>query len=822
VNLLSALSTAMTIMLTYLIIVRLIKQWRGEPKDGGDIFVLVASGLIGALSFAFTDTLWFNAVEAEVYAISMLFTSAIVYFILVWLEKSEQKGSERYLLIIAYLTGLAIGVHLLMILALPALALIVYFKRLDSRREKISLNNLVIFGLITLGVFLVIYPGVVQYIPWLAGHVGLWSLAVVFLLVLFGAYMAITSNHRLLSLAFMGLILIMVGYSTYALIYIRSGLDPVIDENDPETPAQMVKYLNREQYGTWGTFPRRFQGLPMEWQFKQQYPNRSYATYQWGKQMDFLWNYQIVKMYIRYFGWQFIGKGTTLGPDGYIVENITAKGLYALPFLIGLLGMIYHFKRDWRHASSVLALFILTGVAIVIYLNQEDPQPRERDYVFIGSFFAFALWIGIGASAILEWIKDKFYNPLLRKDATVAPNAGSGKSNTMFYALSGAAVLLLLVILPLNLIAHNFESHDRTGNYVAYDYSYNILQSCEPDAILFTNGDNDTFPLWFLQYVYNIRPDVRVVNLSLLNTNWYIKQLKHQEPKVPITLSDAQIDQLDLIPWETQRLKIPVPPRVRSEALDEITSLGGRYALEERDMRSELEVEVKPTIFERALRVQDFMILNIIYANQWRKPINFAVTVSDDNKVNLENWLRMDGLTFKLVPVEGDILASKLIQKNLFEVFKYRGLDDPTVHYDDNVEGLLQNYRAAFLRLAQEYMITQEKDKVVMVLDKMEEVIPESVIPAPDYRLSLRIGQLYDMAGKPEELIKRGEAIVAKQPDNAMAYGYLVATLSRNGKHERAVELLEDWIKRHPDDREAQQRLDEERELAGNTTEPND
>ncbi len=813
VNILSTLATALTIMLTYLIIVRLIKQWRGEPKDGGDVLILIASGLIGALAFAFTDTLWFNGVEAEVYAISMLITAAIVYLILVWLEKAEQKGAERYLLLIAYLTGLAIGVHLLMILALPALALVVYFKRLEITKQKLTLKNFFLFGAITLLIFLVIYPGVVQYIPIMAGELGLWSLLVLFLLVIFAAYWAISNNRRWLALGFMCLTLILVGYSTYAIIYIRSGLNPAIDENDPETPQQMVKYLNREQYGTWGTFPRRYPGLPMEWQFKQQYPNRSYATYQWGKQMDFLWNYQILKMYIRYFGWQFIGKGTTLGRDGFIAENITTKGLYGLPFLIGLIGLLYHFKRDWRHASSILTLFIMTGVAIVIYLNQEDPQPRERDYVYVGSFFAFALWIGIGISSILEWLKDKFYLRSHRATVPSEQEEKSPRSNLLFYGMSTIAVLVLVLILPINLIAHNFASHDRTGNYVAYDYSYNILQSCEPNAILFTNGDNDTFPLWFLQYVYNIRPDVRVVNLSLLNTSWYIKQLKNQEPKVPISLTDAQIDQLDLIPWEKQKIKIPVPPKVRNEAFNELITMGGRATLTDSQIPTELEVEVTPTIFQRALRVQDYMILNIIYANQWRKPIYFAVTVSDDNKVNLEKWLRMDGLTFKLVPMDGDVIATQLLQRNLFEIFQYRGLNDPSVYYDDNVKGLLQNYRAAFLRLAQEYFMSQQKDKMIEVLDKMEQIMPEAVIPAPDYRLSLRIGQLYDLAGRTDELIKRAEVIVAQQPDNAMAYGYLVSTLSRIGNHQRAVELLEDWIKRHPDDREAQVRLEEERKL---------
>ncbi len=801
VNVLSAITTSLMIMLTYLTIVILIKQWRGEAKDWADSLILTASGLLGALALAFTDTVWFNAVEAEVYAFSTLFNAAIVYLVLDWLEHSEKKGAERYLLFIAYLIGLALGVHLLMVLAVPAIALVVYFRRLEVTGQKITARNAAFFVLVVGAIFMAIYPGVVQYVPFLAGHVGMWAVLLLYAVVLGACFWAISNRHRIASITFIGLLLVLMGYSTYALIYIRSGLNPVIDENDPETAQAMVKYLNREQYGTWGLFPRRFQNLQPEWQFKQQYPGQNYQTYQFSKQMNFMWDYQIKKMYLRYLGWQFIGKGTTLGPDGFIAENFTAKGLFALPFLIGLIGLLHHFKKHWRHASMILALFLATGVAIVIYLNQENPQPRERDYVFVGSFYAFALWIGIGAGAILEWLKDRFYRV----------KEGAGKtSNMVFKVLGTVAILAMIVALPINLIAHNFHDHDRTGNYVAYDYSYNILQSCEPNTILFTNGDNDTFPLWFLQYVYNIRTDVRIVNLSLLNTSWYIKQLKNQEPKVPISLTDNQIDQLELVPWKTQKIKFPVPERTRSEVLGEI----GSTVTQPVQVLNEIEITVEPTVFGQALRVQDFMILNIIYANQWRKPIAFAVTVSDDNKINLNPYLRMDGLAFKLVPMSGEVLASERLHKNLTEVFKYRGLDDPSVYYDDNVIGLLQNYRAAFLRLAQEYLMNRQNDKVIQVLDQMEKSVPEKVIPVPDYRLSMRIGQLYDFAGRTDEFIRRGREIIKTQPDNPMVVGYMVASLSRMGDHQQAIELLEEWVKRHPDDSEAKARLAEERQLA--------
>jgi len=806
VNIISALTSALTVMLTYLIIVRLIKQWRGEPKSSEDLLILSASGLIGALAFAFTDTFWFNAVEAEVYAISMFFTSIIFWLILVWLEKADEKGSERYLLFIAYVVGLAIGVHLEMILVLPALCMIVYFKYLDKTQRKINLKNVLFFGLVAAGIFIAIYPGVVQWIPRLAGALGLWSLLVLIIGLLYGVYWALSNSKKVLSLALISGLLIIVGYSTYSMIYIRSALNPAIDENDPETIEQMVKYLNREQYGTWGTFPRRYPGLPSDWEFKQRYPNLSYATYNFSKQLDFMWNYQIKKMYLRYFAWQFVGKGNTMGSDGFIVETFSFRGLLGLPFLIGLIGMVHHFYRHWRHALTIGTIFILTGVAIVIYLNQEDPQPRERDYVFVGSFFAFAIWLGMGVTALLEWIQEAMHN-----------------KEGMRKLLYAAIIVALAIMAPINLLAYNYHEHDRTGEYVAYDYSYNILQTCEPNAVVFTNGDNDTFPLWFLQYVYNIRPDIRVVNLSLLNTPWYIKQLKNQEPKVPISLTNEQIDQLEgLIPWEKRIIKLPVPRSVQERMLDD---LGERKQLipQEEQQATEISFEVKPTVFGQALRVQDYMILNILHSNQWRKPVYFAVTVSNENQLNLQKYFRMDGLDFKLVPYDGQHISTATLERNLFDVFKYRGLNDPSVYLNDNIVGLLQNYRAAFLRLARDYMVEKKYDKMTAVLDKMEKVMPEKTVPVPDYRISLNIGQMYYMAGQTEQFIKRLESSMEQVPDNPEIYGTLVSLLSREGQHDRAVKLLEKWITKHPDDKQATSMLDTEKKmLTGGIGNPKD
>ncbi|MCG8608118.1 DUF2723 domain-containing protein, partial [bacterium] len=635
VNIISVIVSAFTVMFTYLIIVRFMREWRGIPNSLEEKLIIYTSGVIGALGFAFSDSFWFNAVEAEVYAVSMFFTAIVVWLILMWAERADDTRSDKILLLIAYLIGLATGVHLLNILALPTVALIIYF-----RKSEYQLKTLLLTAAASALGFAMIYPGIVKGIPYVMSKSFL-ALAFIAVILLFGIYYAIQNRKRVLSLILMSIMLVAIGYSTYTALYIRSGLKPAINENNPDVPARFVSYLNREQYGDIPLTERR---AP-------------------------LWEYQIKKMYIRYFGWQFIGKGNTLGSDNYIVETLSTRGLMALPFLIGLIGMFHHFNRDWKRALSTLTLFIMTGIAIALYLNQEDPQPRERDYAYVGSFFAFALWVGMGAGALLELVLNSIRtSQLLRKIGVVA------------------TLLLLCIAVPYNLFSFNFESHNRSGNYVAWDYSYNILQTCEPDAIIFTNGDNDTFPLWYLQYVHGIRPDVRIVNLSLLNTPWYIKQLRDEEPKVPINLSDAEIDRLTAQLWDKpQKVRIPIPRKRVLEYLekreDNATLTPGdvpQVPRMEWELRNTKVIQGHPVVL-----VQDVMVVHILQAVKFSKPIYFAVTVSPENMIGLDNrrnssgsnnYLRMDGLAFQVMPYggPGDFMSPEKLDQNLFENFQYR------------------------------------------------------------------------------------------------------------------------------------------------------
>ncbi len=667
VNLISTLSSAFTVMFLYLIIVIFIKQYMGKERPGLMNYVPYLGGIIGSLSFAFTTSFWFNAVEAEVYAPSMLFTSLVVWLIMFWSEKSEELGNEKYLLIIMYLVGLAIGVHLLNVLALPMVFMIIYYKKYSMTGQ--SFFWLVIVGALLTGM---IYPGLVQGIPELAkigGFLGL-LLAIIALIVIL--WYVVSAKKELASLLLMSVLLVILGYSTYATIYIRSNLNPNIDENDPETIEEFISYMNREQYGE-HTLDRS--------KILADSPNGKKYTGVW----DFFWRYQVEDMYNRYFRWNFIGKNN-------FGERASTFKYLAIPFILGMLGAGYHFFKNWKYGLAVFSLFFMTGFAIILYLNQPDPQPRERDYSYVGSFFAFSIWIGIGAAAIIEWLSRKFNHLTAGKVLTLS------------------SVALLFVASPLQLLVKNYHTQDRSGNYVAWDYSYNMLVTCEKDGIIYTNGDNDTFPLWYLQEVEYVRTDVRVANLSLLNTNWYVEQLKYKEPRVPISLNDREIQNIMPQPWPQKRtIQIEIPPEQLNR---EHEAYRNSMQLGDPAMNSKMTFELGPKFFGRYLRVQDYMILNTLYANKFQKPLYFAVTVSRDNMLDgLQKYLRMDGLGFKITTIPNWQIHPDTLYTNLMDKYIYRNLNNPDVYYDDNVMALLQNYRSAFIQLANHYATFNERDE---------------------------------------------------------------------------------------------------------------
>ncbi|MEJ2636448.1 MAG: DUF2723 domain-containing protein [Calditrichia bacterium] len=792
VNFISTLSSALTVMFLYLTIVIMIKQYL---KDGKGFMKLVPylGGVIGALTFAFTTSFWFNAVEAEVYAPSMLFTSLVVWLIMFWSERTEEVGNEKYILIIMYLVGLAVGVHLLNVLALPMVFMIIYYKKYPVNKK--TFVYLVIVGLLLTAL---VYPVLVQGIPVLAEVGGFFGLLIVLVgLVVLLAY-AVNNKKPVLGLLLTSVLLIALGYSTYLTIYIRSGMDPNIDENDPETVQKFISYMEREQYGE-HTLDRA--------KVLSESPNKNQYSGVW----DFFWNYQINKMYVRYFLWNFMGEANDS-------DNFSMTKFFAIPFLLGLLGAWYHFKRDWKYALAVFVLFFMTGLAIILYLNQPDPQPRERDYSYVGSFFAYAIWIGIGAAAILEWF------------------AKQGEKSFSSKMVAPFVAGVLFFISPVQVLVKNYHHHDRSGNYVAWDYSYNMLQSSEPNGIMYTNGDNDTFPLWYLQEVENVRKDVRIANLSLLNTNWYILQLKNKPPKVPITLTDAEIEKIMPVPWPEKRtIEIKIPEGYQQKEMEIYNST---FKMNTDPSTDVLKFDLGPKIFGRYLRVQDYMILNTLYANRWRKPLYFAVTTSRDNMLDgLQRYLRMDGLAFKITTVPNWSIDPDTLYNNLMHKYKYRNLNDPSVYYNENIIALLQNYRSAFIQLANYYVTFHEKDKLREILEKMNEIMPPSVIPYTnpaimdwidayqiysgllpldslnlnnyDLRNMQNMGRVLASIGDASASQKAFEEVLKADPNNVQAKGYLIDIYGDNQEYQKAINILEGWLKQNPQDQGAKKRLDE-------------
>jgi len=760
VNLMSPLVSAISVLLLYLSTVRLIRLYRGREATRLDRITIYGAAAIGTLAFGFSTSFWFNAVEAEVYAMSMIFTAIVFYLILLWLDHSDDPAGNAILLFIFYLFGLSSGVHLLNILTIPALTYVVAFKRFPANIRTFFWASL-IGCLLTLA----IYPGLIQGIPALINRFSIYGLLVLLIAAVWGVVWSIRNDQRVAGMSLLALLLVVAGYTTFMTIKIRSGLNPFLDENDPETWSKLLAYINREQYGTESLFLTIFE-----------------------RKAPF-WSYQIRDMYLRYLGWQYF----------------EPSRFFAIPLLLGLVGFVQHFYRDARHALAVLALFFMTGLAIILYVNQDDPQPRERDYSYVGSFWAFAIWIGIGAQVVIDAALKSFGK--LRKEL-----------------VAGGLVAGLLVVAPVNMLVKNYRHQDRSGNFVAWDYSYNLLMTCEPDAILYTNGDNDTFPLWYLQVVDGVRTDVRVVNLSLLNTGWFIQQIRDKEPKCPMTskVTDTYIDNV-VEGRDMNALRDRLWAQSRKVQVEGPTPEAPKLVW---DVPGPMVIPVGGGRNEYFLRVQDLMILNTIAKNAadgWKRPIYFAVTVSDNNLVGLrnirdpqKNYLAMEGLAFKLHSRPVDLIDADRVAESMMKVYKYRSVSDDRVYFDDNIIRLLGNYRQGLIQLAyqwqQEALDSGSNDttfqdlplaerverytdlpprvKALTALEFMDSTIPESRVPMRYDALTLSIGRLYADLGRPEEMRRKLDIIVKDdQLDAAKAIEYANYYLAEARSLDRARDL---------------------------------
>lgn len=785
VNWVSVLSGAFTSLLVAWIIMHFTKKALGNP----DSLRVGFSGLVGGLVATFADSVWFNTVEAEVYAPSALFTALVIWLMCVWEETESPRRQNQLLILIAFIFGLSIGVHLLNLLTLPGLALMYYFRK----AQKVTWRGTLLAFLAGGALLGFLQYGVIQYtvsLAWplekaLVGTINpetkeetglglpFGSGLVLFVVLLFGVlaglvYYAQRRQNALLSTAALSLLFVYLGYSSYAVIFLRSQIDPPIDENDPGNVPNFLSYLKREQYGEtpilWGTM---YNAIPIGTKEKGQiylrYPNSqrytydaprlgyeyaskdyrffprmwspshysgqgpfSYINYVRNKGSDpnspyddkptgienlwFFFDYQLYHMYIRYFLMNFVGRESEVQDSRWEsgLEFGRLKALpkhrrkdpskahyYGLPLLLGLLGASWHYQRHRRHFAAIAALFFFTGIAIIIYLNQPPNQPRERDYSYVGSFIVFAMWVGMGVAALAETIER-----YLKRNLDVP-------------------VGMLSLGVPLLMAVQNWRSHSRAGNFVPPDSAYNFLISCPPNAILFTNGDNDTFPLWYLQEVEGIRTDVRIVNLSLLNTDWYISQLKYQTtngaPPLPISIRDEVFmgDKAATMPFRSQELRLPIDKAAFLKNYPEAS----RFSADTLTDTLIWKVPARGSGEQTYLLKQDYMTMDIILTNLqqgWKRPICFANTLPSFSYMGLQDYLYVRGQVYELLPLKptggprGSVynapIQDSLTYELLTKVYRYRNLDRPDIFYDSNTLRMIANYRSVFYRLVDHYI----------------------------------------------------------------------------------------------------------------------
>jgi hypothetical protein len=823
----TAVFSGFGIMFLYLVSVRVIMNFRGTPRTAFDKFTLYTASAIGAMSLGFGTTYWNNSIESEVYGMSMFFLSSVMWLVMRWQEREARPGSEKYILLISYMIGLSLGIHLLALLAIFPILLIIYFKRYEF-----SLNSLMRFGIVALIVFFVVYPGIVKWIPGMmdgefagtTSEVVSYIPWILILAVMFGIYRTYRNRQRMAHIALLSAGLIFLGYSTYTTVIIRSNANPPMNENNPSNLARLVSYLGREQYGDAPMWPRRYSQEP---QHQGIYTNYTSET-------DFMIRYQLNHMFTRYILWNYAGSEgdfqdarANLFPLNGVLNSVAGAvskvqpfggeakdSLFCIPLLVGLFGIWYQFKKDWKMGAVFLTMFIIMGPVLALYQAQQEPQPRERDYFYVGALFAFSIWIAIGVVGIVDLIREKI----------------TSTSAASLYSYAFVGVLTLAI--PVNMLRVGWTSHNRTGNYVAWDYSYNILQTCEKNAIIFTNGDNDTFPLWYLQDVEGVRRDVRIVNLSLVNTPWYIQQMKEkpyykEAEAVPISLSETQIERISPTVWEPRKMELPVPPEVFRKYGVTDTALINKGKIE---FTMNHTFQVGET---KAIKVQDIMVQNIIYTNNWKYPIYFAVTVSPDSKIGLDNFLWFHGLAFRLeprsVPDADRGLDMSIVEQNLLHQpeipsrtpqygYRFRGIADPHVYYDENTSRLMTNYRSAYIRLALYYSnAAKNKEKAAQTLDLMDTIIPRSKIPL-GWDVQSDIANFYLQLGRrgafdtltteiePEmrRMIDAGE-INWRSYRNP--YLVLLQLYEIRGDKERQLELLQDLQGKFPNDANLKQRI---------------
>ncbi|MBR5019873.1 MAG: DUF2723 domain-containing protein [Bacteroidales bacterium] len=888
VNAMSGICSGLTVFFLYLTIVhfgRRLQEKRGRTLSKAGAVALFGAGVVGAFAYCFSDTFWFSAVEGEVYAMSSLFTAVVFWAALKWEEEADAPYANRWLILICFLMGLSIGVHLLNLLTIPAIVFLIYYKK---HEQPVSfwraLGVLAVSGVI----LAVVLFGIIPFLPRLAAgvdrlfvngfgakfNIGATVFMVLFLAACFFLLQLFRKRDKALAHTITLMVTtIVIGYSLFTVTVIRSSTGTPMNEYQPDNPYTLIRYLNREQYGsspivygqsfnspyeieekpyytpldgkyyqalnvdaafpssTKMLFPRMWNGFSEDSKnfyksYVSKYKTRRAQVY--GKNVNFqqptmadnlrfFFDYQVNFMYVRYFLWNFVGRQNDLhgdipgdltrgnwesgigfidrarlgdqseGPD-FIIHNRGKNHYFFLPLILGLIGFFFQLRHDPRNSWVTGLLFLLTGLAIVVYLNQTPYQVRERDYAYAGSFYVFCLWIGLGVLALQNWFEK------------------AGKKQDGMPAAVLAVVLGLVV--PVLMGCQNWDDHDRSGRYTARDMAYNHLSACGPNALLVTHGDNDTFPLWYAQEVEGIRTDVRIVNSSLLGTDWYIDQMKcrfYDSDPVNITIPRKQylygtndfvpvIDVVDRPVLAEEAINIFKDERYTRDGQDFLpghkllipvnkdNAIASGIVKEE--MRDSMQDYILLEIKGNNLTKFNLVLLDILAHYDWTRPICFVSR--NETTLGIESWLQYDGFVYRLVPFlndtadrEATVDADGLYDK-IMNTWRFDNMADTSVHWDyQNIFtfSAVVPMRDLFATTATALIDRGENQKAEEILDKGIAAMPACNFP---YNTAMFRGfnewsvlsmvEGYFRIGQPEKAMAVGDQLAAETLQTILYY----------------------------------------------------
>ncbi len=850
-NMLSAICSAFTIMFLFWTITHLVRRVLYKGKEGDENNLpIIASGVIGALAYTFSDTFWFSAVEGELYALSSLVTGLVFWGMLKWEEEADKPYAGRWIILIAYIMGLGLGIHRLNLLVLPALVFVYYFKKYEITSGGVLRAALLSVLLLGLLVF-VLVPGLPKAAGWfellfvnvfgLPYHSGL---LVFIALVIAGltAGIRFTLKHEkvILNYVLTAFAVIIIGYSSYAMIMIRSSARPPMNQNDPSDIFALSYYINMKQYGSAPKLFGNYYSAPVtevkkvlagynkvegkykpyfqpEYSYNKEFetifprmyspdPDHKTAYEYWGRikgrkytvtsggekativrptfieNIRYFLSYQTGYMYLRYFMWNFAGRQNDIQGNGNPIHGNWISGLkfidearlgdlddlpadlqsnqgknkyYLLPLIFGLAGMLWQSKRDKNGFWLVVIFFIMTGFAIILYLNQYPNQPRERDYAYAGSFYAFAIWIGIGFMYFYEILRRYLGN---RVSAAVT-------------------FIVLLLACPVLMASQNWDDHDRSDRYTARDIGANYLKSCAENAILFTYGDNDSFPVWYVQDVEQVRPDIRVANLSYIQAGWYIGMMRQKSyESAPLPLSLEQNKYIEGV-----RGQLPVNNKVDKPVnIKEVVSFAGsddkRYMVDlsgrgdylnyipankfligvdsatvfskgtvKEYFRDKFIPQVVWEYSESDAFKGDLAIMDLLATNNWERPIYYSTTVPSSQYKGLEKFFIQEGLAYRVAPVKTEmseqgefgIIDHVVMYDNLMNKFSWGNAADPDVYLDENNKRMLSNFRRTFGQLGKDLLIKGDTLKAVEVARRGLEIVPAEKIPYDFFTIDL-------------------------------------------------------------------------------------